>query len=351
MLAILAWMLASSASAVDPAPAGTTTLLYASPYAPSHPFSRADQAWMRWVEEHSGGSLKIRPLWSGALLSSDQSLEELRHGVADIGLITPIYIRGGVHLIRIQSGFYEGARTFEQQVSVYRCLAQDFPEYARELRGLRVLAVQGGALPGVVTRTRAVHGLEDLRGLRLRAPTELLGLLRDLGADAVNMPMGDVYSALAKGVIDGVVAPADTLRSLHFSEVARFYARLEVPRGAYPARAMNMKRWEQLTAAQRRVLEDSGAVWEAALAHETRAAVGAGEAQGLRDGVTFTDVSDADQHRFSALYVDDATRNARALGAYGIDGPAILARARALIQGLGSRDLADCSATGGPVAP
>ena len=34
---------------------------------------------------------------------------ELRHGVADIGLITPIYVKGGAHLIRIQSGFYSGA--------------------------------------------------------------------------------------------------------------------------------------------------------------------------------------------------------------------------------------------------
>ena len=37
------------------------------------------------------------------------------------------------------------------------------------------------------------------------------------------MPMGEVYSALAKGVIDGVVAPADTLRSLHFAEVAHYF--------------------------------------------------------------------------------------------------------------------------------
>ena len=38
---------------------------------------------------------------------------ELRHGVADIGLITPIYSRGGAHLLRIQTGFYSGAKTFE----------------------------------------------------------------------------------------------------------------------------------------------------------------------------------------------------------------------------------------------
>ena len=200
-------------------------LTYASPYSPNHPFSRADKTWIQWVEENSGGSLKIKAYWSGALISSEQSLLEIRHSVADIGLITPIYERGGAHLLRVQTGFYGGAETYEQQVAVYRCLAEASPQYARELEGLKILAVQGGILPGILTRNRPVRSLEDLKGMRIRVPTELLRVLQDLGADAVSMPMRDVYSALAKGVLDGVVAPADTLKSLHFGEVTSYFTR------------------------------------------------------------------------------------------------------------------------------
>ena len=177
---------------------------------------------------------------------------ELRHGVVDIGLITPIYVKGGAHLIRIQSGFYSGITEIEQQVALYHCLEAGDPQFARELEGLKVLAVQGGSLPGIVTRDRPVHSLADLKGMRLRVPTELLGLMRDLGADPVNMPMGEVYSALAKGVIDGLVAPTDTFKSLHLAEVAHYYAQLRVPRGAYPARAMGMRRWQSLSPAHQR---------------------------------------------------------------------------------------------------
>jgi hypothetical protein len=165
--AIVAAFAAASAtafSAVAPGaaeaalPADAIVLLYASPYGPNHPFSRADRVWMDWVQTRTRGSLTIRPVWSGALLSSDESLTELRHGVADIGLITPIYSKGGVHLIRIHAGFYAGASTFQEQVAMYRCLETRFPEFARELQGLRVLAVQGGALPGILTRNRPVLG-------------------------------------------------------------------------------------------------------------------------------------------------------------------------------------------------
>jgi TRAP-type C4-dicarboxylate transport system substrate-binding protein len=286
---------------------------------------------MEFVETRSNGSLGISPSWSGSLLSAEHSMVELRHGVVDIGLITPIYVKGGVHLIRAQSGFYLGVRSIEQQVALYHCLADDDPEFQRELEGLVVLAVQGGNLPGVVTRDRPIESLDDLRGLRIRVPAELLNVMRDFDADPVNMPMGDVYSALARGIIDGVVAPTDTFRALHLAEVARFYTPLAVPRGAYPARAIGRERWQELTEAQRDVLVESMPIWEAALAEENRRALDEGWEYAKAEGIVEVPVSAVDQARFDALYAEEAERTAAGLSRYGIDGTAVLAKARASI--------------------
>jgi TRAP-type C4-dicarboxylate transport system substrate-binding protein len=323
--------LVALAGCARPPDAGVTELVYATPYSPNHPFSRADQRWMKFVEERSNGTLRIRPSWAGALLSSEHSLVELRHGVSDIGLITPIYVKGGVQLIRMQSGFYSGATTIEGQVALYHCMADHNPEFARELKGLKVLAVQGGTLPGLVTRDRAVGSLAELKGMRIRAPTELLNVLRELGADPVNMPMGEVYSALAKGIIDGVIAPTDTFRSLHLAEVAHHYTQLAVPRGAYPARAMALSRWQQLSAEQQAVLEASIPVWEGALADENRRALEEGWRFAEQQGVVATPISAADQQTFDELYVREAARSAAQLKRYGIDGAQALAVARASI--------------------
>lgn len=328
-------MLVALSACTREQPAGVTELVYATPYPPSHPFSLADQEWMDFVHERSGGSLRIIPNWSGALLSAEHSMLEIRHGVADIGLITPIYVKGGVHLIRLQSGFYSGTTTVAQQVDLYRCMEQSSTQFAQELAGLKVLAVQGGSLPGLVTTSKPVHSLDDLSGLRLRAPTELLNVLRELGVDAVTMPMGDVYSALAKGMLDGVVAPLDTFRSLHFAEVADHYAELEVPRGAYPARAMQLQRWEQLDAAQQQVLQDGIAVWEEALARLNEEALGQGRDLALAEGVEFTTIMPAEQARFDALYLQEAERNAAELERFGIDGRAVFAVARGSVKDSG----------------
>jgi TRAP-type transport system periplasmic protein len=329
------------AACSKPQPADVTTLTYASPYGPSHPFSRADISWMKFIESRSNGTIKIKPIWSGALLSSDMSMEELRHGVADIGLITPIYVKGGTHLIRIQSGFASGADSVESQVALYRCIAAANPQIARELDGLQVLAVQGGNLPGIVTRSKAIRSLDDLKGMRLRAPTELLTVLASLGADPINMPMGQVYSSMAKGVIDGVIAPADTFKSMHFAEIAQHYSSLAVPRGAYPARAMGGRRWATLSTAQKQILLDGIPVWEAALATEVRGALKKGFEEAAKSKVQMINMPAAEQARFDTLYLRDAKRNAGELRTLGIDGPAAFATARASVRG---RDQISCGA-------
>jgi TRAP-type C4-dicarboxylate transport system substrate-binding protein len=335
-----ALLLACLAGCAPAPPADVTVLTYASPYSPTHPFSRADTEWIRWVAARSGGSLRVQPYWSGGVLSAEHSMTELRHGVVDIGLITPIYARGGTHLIRAQAAYYGGLRTFGEQVALYRCMQQRDPQFGRELDGLVVLAVQGGNLPGILTRNRRVATLADLAGLRLRAPAELLAVLEHFGADPVEMPMGEVYSALAKGVLDGVVAPRDTLRSLHFAEVAKYFYALDIPRGAYAARAIGAQRWRSLSDAQRAILEEGISVWERALESQLLAAEHAGESLGREHGVVYSTPAAADVARFLAGYDEYARRGAGLLARFGIDGLTTYRHARAIVH---SGKLQDCN--------
>jgi TRAP-type C4-dicarboxylate transport system substrate-binding protein len=199
--------------------------------------------------------------------------------------------------------------------------------------------VQGGNLPGVLTRDVQVRQLSDLEGLRFRGPTDLLPILKALGADPVSMPMGDVYSALAKGIIDGVVAPTDTFRSLHLAEVAKYYFELEVPRGAYPARAMGMRKWNSLSPEIQDILERGILAWEAALAARTREALETGLAYGLAEGVELSSISAAEQQKFDAIYLQDAERSALALNARGWNALEMFQAAQANIN---SDGLVDC---------
>jgi TRAP-type C4-dicarboxylate transport system substrate-binding protein len=343
MKRIAVLMIAALLAACTKVDESVITLSYGSQYSPGHPFSRADITWMKFVEAESGGAVVIKPYWAGGLLSADESMLEVRHGVVDIGLVTPIYLRAGAHMLRTQAGFYGGSRGYADQLAVYRCIAQEFPDFAHETEGLKVFAVQGGNLPGVLTRSKPVRSLADFRGLRLRAPVELTPVLKQLGADPVNMPMGEVYSALAKGVIDGVVAPADTLQSLHFNEVTRHFSAARFARGAYPARAMSLKVWDALPASARDVLERSIPVWEEAMKTEITAAESKGADFGRREGMDFVDFPAADQVKLDEIYNASALSESRGFrGVAGTDAEAVWRRAQEIIAALKSGQDVSC---------
>ncbi|MGQ9427364.1 TRAP transporter substrate-binding protein DctP [Gilvimarinus sp. F26214L] len=307
-------------------------LSYGSALSPTHTFSQADWDWIRYVENKSEGRLKVSPFWSGTLISSSQNVFELRHGVTDVAMITPIYMHAGMHATRVQTGFYAGAHEIETQVEVFHCLMRDFPVFGEELEGMKILAVQGGTPSYLLTRDRPIQTLEDLAGLRLRAPTALVPVVYALGGDPVMLPMGDVYPAFSKGIIDGVLTPEDTLLSMHFAEIGRYLLRLAMHRGAYPSRAISDRSWKQLPPDLQQLLRDSGRYWEQRIAHYVLQGNAVAVDYGLEKGVKTVTPDDAVQQHFDAVYNDIARRDAHGLSKYGINGVAILDRVSHLIQ-------------------
>ncbi len=323
-LVLLSYSSIFPASAVTVDDDGIYHLTYGNSLSPNHTFSQADKDWMAYVERESNGRIQIKPFWSGTLISSDENVHELRHGVTDIAMITPIYMRAGMQAIRAQTGFYIGADEPETQIEVYHCLMRDFPIFNQELEGIKVLAVQGGTPSYILTRGRAINTIDDLAGLRLRAPTALVQVLYELGSDAVLMPMGDVYPAFSKGIIDGLLTPEDTLFSMHFAEIGEYFSMLPMHRGGYPSRAISNRTWNQLPEDLQTLLVESGRYWEQQITHYLTIGNQKGVEYGIEQGVEFIDIDQSEQDRFNQVYNELALIDAINLERHDIDGVAIL---------------------------
>jgi len=296
------------------------TLRYASPYSPGHPFSRADKTWMHYVEQRSNGRLRIQPFWGGSLLDESEGVRELSAGVADVGFVAPIYARAGMHFIRGQTPFYDGANDMHAQHAVFLKLWDHFPQMRAEMAEVLPMVATGGSVQDIMTTKRPIRRLEDLKGLRLRAPMEITEWLEKLGVDAEFMPMGEVYTALSKGTIDGVVAPQDTLKAMRFAEVVKYCTRVSLGRGAYYSRAMNLQSWERLTPELQGIIEDSRKVWTEASITELVAAAKAGADFGHERGVEFIDLPSEDLLRVRKLYAEMAQARADDMKRFGLPG-------------------------------
>ncbi len=54
---------------------------------------------------------------------------------------------------------------------------------------------------------KPITSIDDLKGKRFRTSPVYVPFIKALGAEAVIMPAGEIYTAIERGVIDGVAWP------------------------------------------------------------------------------------------------------------------------------------------------
>ncbi|MEM8732078.1 MAG: TRAP transporter substrate-binding protein [Pseudomonadota bacterium] len=88
-----------------------------------------------------------------------------------------------------------------------------------DFKDLKILGVWVHG-PGVIHSSRPVDELADLNGLKVRGPTRIItGMLGELGATPVGMPVPAMPEALSKGVIDAGVIPWEVTTALKVQEL------------------------------------------------------------------------------------------------------------------------------------
>jgi len=177
--------------------------------------------WAAEVEKRSGGKVKITVFPAGSAFGSiDRQLDQVRSGVVDIafGLVgVPRDRLPRTELIELPF------LTQDRNVANRALWAVAQKDLAKEYSGLKLLALTND-MTRLHTRNKPIKSLDDLKGLRIRAPSVTVNkVLLAVGAVPVNLPPVQVYENLEKGVIDGAVFAWDPIASYKLAEVLNFH--------------------------------------------------------------------------------------------------------------------------------
>jgi TRAP-type C4-dicarboxylate transport system substrate-binding protein len=124
--------------------------------------------------------------------------------------------------------------------------------------GVKVVAVAISATRGYHIVLRApVNPAGDLQGRKLRGTPSYHQVFSLLGASAVVLPGGEVYTALEKGVVDGAAWPASGVMAMRWHEVAKYMLRPGFGLSHY-LMLMNLDAWNRLSDDQRKILGEQG---------------------------------------------------------------------------------------------
>ena len=130
--------------------------------------------------------------------------------------------------------------------------------YYQKTHNLKILSLVPVGTEGYHCYLRQpLSAQSDWNGRKLRGVPNQNGVIKALGGVPVVMPMGDVYSAIEKGVVDGACAPANVLLATKHYEVAKY--RVEPRFGLLVSLiAMNLDRWNKIAKEQQQMLTAVG---------------------------------------------------------------------------------------------
>ena len=116
--------------------------------------------------------------------------------------------------------------------------------------------------PGILHTKKPVNTLDDLKGMKIRCTGMAAKIVTALGGVPVAMPMGETYDALSRGVVDGSMAPQESLQGWKWGEVVKYT--IENFGSSYSTGffvVMNKEKWNSLPPDVQKIIEKVNEEW------------------------------------------------------------------------------------------
>jgi len=236
----------------------TLTLAYVTPA--EHPYGIALDEFVRRVDEESGGQIAIqtRPNYPGGDVPL---LQDVRDGAVEMASVSSaVWATQGVRSFDALQALGLITRYDLEREVITGPIAEEMLA-GTETIGLKGLAIHEGGLRKPVGARVPLTSPEAFRGLTIRTPESsvLETGIRALGADATSIPVGEVYSSLRDGTVDGMEANLGLVQTLQLYEVARFIT-WNVNLWPFPTvLVMNQSAFDSLTADQQTIITEVAA--------------------------------------------------------------------------------------------
>ncbi|MCV0395142.1 MAG: TRAP transporter substrate-binding protein [Rhizobiaceae bacterium] len=177
------------------------------------------------LKERSNGRIAIDVYHSAQLGEEKDTIEQTRAGVIDLNRVSMGPFNGLVPETRVVSLPY----IFRSTDHMHKVMDGEIGEEILagfEPHGLIGLAYYDGGARSFYNSSKPINSLDDLKGMKFRVMQSdiFVDMVNALGANAVPLPYGEVYSSIETGVIDGAENNFPSYESAKHSEVAKHYA-------------------------------------------------------------------------------------------------------------------------------
>ncbi len=223
----------------------------------THPVHLGMAEMSRRMEELSGGTMRVQIFPNGQLGGERETAELLQLGSIDLTKVASSVIENFIPEMAVYSLPY----LFDDSDHYWKVFQSDLGR--RMLREgerywMRGLCYYDAGFRSFIVRGRHVGVPEDLRGLKIRVmPSNLqIQTINALGGHATPMALGELYTAIQSGVVDGADGNAPTLYQTKLFEVSDYYV-LDEHSSPPDVLLISTHTWNSLSEEQRAWLEQA----------------------------------------------------------------------------------------------
>lgn len=173
--------------------------------------------------EARGDDISVNVFTGGTLGTQRQLQEQLV-----LGTIEVIATASDIVELAAQFSIFDLPFMFTDPEHAHRAmdgvLGEQLNELLVEAQGLRVIGFGELGFRHITNSVRPIETPDDLRGLKIRVPSNQLRIdaFTALGAAPTPIPYSELYSALQQGVVDGQENPLPTIGELSLWEVQKY---------------------------------------------------------------------------------------------------------------------------------
>ncbi len=212
--------------------------------------------WAQEIASTSGNKLTVRMFPSMQLGGKPPELyRQAVQGISDICFTLPGYTSSDFPMMALTE--LPGMATSAEDGT--KKLWTHFDRFlANEFKDTKVLMLWNSDTASIMSKTKPIRTLEDMKGMKIRTPSAAQSAqLEAIGAIPIDMPAGQIYNALDRGVVDASMIPMSAAIDFKLIEVAKYFT-INAPLGRSPFLvAMNRSRYEKLPADLKKIIDDS----------------------------------------------------------------------------------------------
>ncbi|HEX5678917.1 MAG TPA: TRAP transporter substrate-binding protein DctP [Alcanivorax sp.] len=211
----------------------------------------------RVIEERTDGKLKLELYEAGQLFKAQEIFNAVSRDVIQMGTISPAYAQDKMSLAGIASGLPFAFRNVWEAAYFHKNMG--FEEMLREEAAKHnVYYSTDKVYPTEMVSKKPINSWEDFEGLKIRSSGSLQKFLTEAGAAAAYIPGGELYQALASGVVDAAHwGAAQGASSMGLYEVAKYHVQPALNIAGTDAFVVSQKALDKLPDGMAKIVKDS----------------------------------------------------------------------------------------------